>query len=206
MLVVDARHSGAAPEEIESRLLVPIERELRGLEGINRVTSTAFQDSMQMLIEVDPSYADRARLVAEVQQAIERADLPADLPADPLITEVKSEQTPIVSFALFGNLSELDLQRLGRRIEDEVLAVSGVARLLVQGDRKQEIRVVLDPERMHAHRVTVGEIGRLLRGWNVTAPGGRLQAPGGQRLIRITGEFTSAEDVAAPGDPRQRAR
>lgn len=197
VLVVDARHSGAAPEEIESRLLVPIERELRGLEGINRVTSTAFQDSMQMLIEVDPSYADRARLVAEVQQAIERADLPADLPADPLITEVKSEQTPIVSFALFGNLSELDLQRMGRRIEDEVLAVSGVARLLVQGDRKQEIRVVLDPERMRAHRVTVGEIGRLLRGWNVTAPGGRLQAPGGQRLIRITGEFTSAEDVAA---------
>lgn len=197
VLVITANYLGASPREVESRLLIPIERELKGLDGIRSVRSTAYQGTMQMLIEIDPGYADRARLVSEVQQAIDRADLPAELPADPIIVEVKSEQTPILSFSIFGDLPALELKRLGDHIEDDVLAISGVAQVLVQGEQKEEIRIVLDPERMQRHRVTIGDIVRLVRAWNVTAPGGRLQAPQGQSVIRIVGEFTSAEDAAA---------
>ena len=196
VLMINASYLGASPREVESRLLIPIEREIRNIDGIRSTRATAYPGSMQMLIEIDPGYADRARLASEVQQAMERADLPADLPADPLITEVKSEQMPVLSFSVFGDLDRLALKRIGDRIEDDVRAIPGVANVLVQGEQKEEIRIVLDPERMRRHRVSIQDIAQLVRGWNVTAPGGRLPDDDGQRVIRLVGEFTSAQDAA----------
>ncbi|KAF0193001.1 MAG: cation/multidrug efflux pump [Gammaproteobacteria bacterium] len=193
---VGAGYPGTSPREIESLLVTPIERELKGIDGIKAVSSTAYPGMMQLTIEIDPNYADRSRLVADVQQAIDRADLPADLPADPVITEVKSEQTPILSFTIFGDYDPLSLKRLSDRIEDDVMNLPGVANVLVQGKRKQEIRIVLDPERMRRHRIAVNDVVRLIQGWNVNAPGGQIKIPNNQKTVRITGEFVSAEDAA----------
>ena len=196
VVVVGAVYPGTSPREVENLLVTPIERELKGIDGIKTIRSTAYPGTMQITIEVDPSYKDRSRLVSDVQQAINRADLPADLPADPIITEVKSEQAPILSFTVFGEFEPLKLKRLSDNIEDEVLDIPGVADVLVQGERKEEIRIVLDPARIRAQRLSVEDVVQLVKGWNINAPGGRLKAADGQKIIRITGEFTSAKDAA----------
>lgn len=196
VVVIGAGYPGTSPREVETLLVTPIERELKGIDGIKSVSSTAYPGMMQITIEIHPNYRDRARLVAEVQQAIDRANLPEDLPDDPVITEVKSEQTPILSFTIFGDYDPLPLKRLADHIEDDVMNLHGVADVLVQGERKQEIRIVLNPERMRRHRVAAEDIVRLVRGWNVNAPGGQLKIPDDQKTIRISGEFVSAEDAA----------
>jgi len=196
IVVVAAVYPGTAPREVEQLLLTPIERELKGIDGINVIRSTAFAGSMQITVEVDPNYKDRSRLVSDIQQAINRADLPADLPADPIISEIKSEQAPVLTFSIFGDFDPLTLKHLGDDIEDDVLNLKGVAKILVQGDRKEEIRIVPDPEKMRQQRISTNDLVNLIRGWNINAPGGRLKAPDGQRIIRITGEFSSAEDAA----------
>jgi len=196
VIVVAAGYPGAAPKEIEQLLITPIERELKGIDGINVVRSTAYPGTMQITIEVDPNYKDRSRLVSDVEQAINRADLPTDLPADPVITEVKSEQAPILTFSVFGNFDDLMLKHFGDEIEDDVLNIPGIAKVLVQGDRKEEIRIVPDPEKMRRQRVSINDIVKLIRGWNINAPGGQLKEADGQHIIRIIGEFSSAEDAA----------
>ncbi|MFQ5582618.1 MAG: efflux RND transporter permease subunit [Mariprofundaceae bacterium] len=196
LVVVSAVYPGASPHEMEQLLTIPIERELKGIDGVKTFSSTSSAGSMELSIEIDPNYDDRSRFVADVQQAIDRADLPDDLPTDPVLVEVKSEQTPVLSFSIFGPIDELELKHFADRIEDDLLAIRGVSKVFVQGDRKEEIRITLDPERMHRHHVSTGDIIRLVRGWNVNAPGGDLQTPGGQKVIRVNGEFTSAADAA----------
>ncbi len=196
VIVVTGAYPGAAPREVERLLVTPIEQEMKGIDGINALRSTAFSGNMQITVEVDPNFKDRSRLVSDIQQAINRADLPVDLPADPIITEVKSEQTPVLTFSIFGDFQPLELKHLSTQIEDDVRALKGVANVFVQGDRKEEIRIVPDPEKMRRHRVSINDIIALVKGWNINAPGGRLKSPDGQRIIRITGEFTSAEDAA----------
>ncbi len=195
VIVVTGAYPGAAPREVERLLVTPIEQEMKGLDGINAIRSTSFSGNMQITVEVDPNFKDRARLVSDIQQAINRADLPADLPADPIITEVKSEQTPVLTFSIFGDFKPLELKHLSSQIEDDVRAIKGVANVFVQGDRKEEIRIVPNPDKMRRHRVSINDIVTLVKGWNINAPGGRLKAADGQRIIRITGEFASAEDA-----------
>ncbi len=195
VIVVTGAYPGAAPREVERLLVTPIEQEMKGLDGINVIRSTSFSGNMQITVEVDPNFKDRSRLVSDIQQAINRADLPVDLPAEPVITEVKSEQSPVLTFSIFGDFQPLELKHLSSQIEDDVRGINGIANVFVQGDRKEEIRIVPNPDKMRRHRVSINDIIALVRGWNINAPGGRLKAPDGQRIIRITGEFASAEDA-----------
>lgn len=196
IIVVSASYPGTSPKEVENLLLTPLEREIKSIDGIDKIYATAYAGTMQMTIQVDPNYKDRSRLVSDIQQAINRADLPLDLPADPFISEIKSEQTPVLSFTIFGELSPLDLKRTTSYIEDDITSIPGVSHVFKQGDRKEEIRIELDPDRMKQHRVSINDVLALVRNWNINAPGGRLKAADGQRIIRITGEFNSAEDAA----------
>jgi len=195
VIAISGAYPGAAPREVERLLVTPIEQEMKGIDGINAIRSTAFSGTMQITVEVDPNFTDRSRLVSDIQQAINRADLPVDLPANPVIMEVKSEQAPVLTFSIFGDFKPLELKRLSTSIEDDILNIDGVAKVFLQGDRKEEIRIVPDPEKMRRHRISISDISTLIRGWNINAPGGRLKALDGQRIIRITGEFVSAEDA-----------
>ncbi|MDT8375324.1 MAG: efflux RND transporter permease subunit [Mariprofundaceae bacterium] len=195
LVIVSATYPGSSPHESEQLLVTPIERELKGMDGIKTVSSTAFAGSMEMLIEIEPSYTDRSRFVSDVQQAINRAVLPSDLPYEPAIMEVKSEQTPVISFSIFAPIDDLELKHISDSIEDDLLNISGVSKVIVQGDRKEEIRITLNPEKMLRHRVSTEDIVQLIRGWNVNAPGGNLKTSEGQKIIRVNGEFTSAEDA-----------
>ena len=195
VISVSAVYPGTSPKEIENLLLTPLEREIKGIDGIDNIYSTAYAGSMQMTIRVDPNYKDRSRLVSDIQQAINRTTLPSDLPSDPTIFEVKSEQAPVLGFTVLGDVSPLELKHLSTMIKDDVLDLDGVSHVFIQGDLKEEIRIVLDPKRMRAQRVSIQDIIQLIQNWNINAPGGRLKEDKGQRIIRITGEFTSAEDA-----------
>ena len=195
VIAVSGSYPGASPREVERLMVAPIEQELKGIDGINVIRSTAFSGTMQITIEVDPNFSDRSRLVSDIQQAINRSDLPVDLPFDPVITEVKSEQTPVLTFSIFGDFEELELKQLSSHIEDDVRDIRGVANVFVQGDRKEEIRIVPNPDKMRASRISINDIISLVKGWNVNAPGGRLKAHDGQSIIRIAGEFVSAKDA-----------
>jgi len=196
LVVINAAWPGAAPSEMERLVITPIERELKGVDGVDTIRSTAYPGSMVINIEIDPDYKDRSRFVSDVQQAINRADLPVDLPDDPVLTEIKSEQAPVLSFTMFADLDPLQLKRIADDVEDDVLDIPGVARIITQGKRKEEIRIVLNPEQMHRQRIAVGDVMRLIRGWNINAPGGSLKEADGEKIIRVTGQFTSAADAA----------
>ncbi|MDX8412564.1 MAG: efflux RND transporter permease subunit [Mariprofundales bacterium] len=196
VIVVSAAWPGAAPSEVERQMLDPIEQELKGIDGIDEIHSTAYPGLMQITVKVDPSFSDRSRLVADIQQGINRAQLPLDLPADPMITEVKSEQAPVLSVTLFADMDPLTLKRVANDVQDDLLNLKGVSRVLLQGGRKEEIRIVLNPDKMARNRVSINDVRTLIQGWNINAPGGHLQLPQGQQVLRITGELTGADDAA----------
>jgi len=195
LVVIGAAYPGASPKELEQLVATPIERELKGIDGVKKITSTSFAGSMEILIEVDPNYTDRSRFVSDVQQGVNRAVLPDNLPADPFVKEIKSEQTPVISLSIFGSIPELELKHIANMIEDDLLALPGVSSVNVKGDRKEEIRITLNPEKMAKHHVSTEEVMSLVQRWNVNAPGGQLKTSGGMKTIRVNGEFSDAEDA-----------
>jgi multidrug efflux pump subunit AcrB len=195
IIQIDTVYPGASPKEVEQLVITPIEQELRALNGIDKMISMSFPSSGRITMEVDPSSTNRARLSSEITIAVDRAKLPNDLPNDPVVTEVDGAVFPIIRLAVSAPIDELALKRLGDDIKDDLLSIDGVARIFILGDRKPEYRIIVDPEKLSRHRVSVGDIAEKIKSWNLNAPGGDIDTPDGQKAVRIIGEFTSIEDA-----------
>ncbi|MCW8909614.1 MAG: efflux RND transporter permease subunit, partial [Gammaproteobacteria bacterium] len=193
---VDAYYPGASPKEIEQLIITPIEQELRAINGIDTMVSMSFPSSGRITMEVDPEASNRSRLTSDISLAVDRATLPTDLPADPVVTEIDGAVFPIIRLAISAPLDELALKRLGDDIKDDLLNIDGVARIFIQGDRKAELRIVVDPERMAKQRISIGAIKQALQSWNLNTPGGDLDTLEGQKTVRVVGEFSDVNDAA----------
>ena len=195
IIQIDVVYPGASPSEVEQLIITPIEQELRAIEGIDKMISMAFPSSGRISMEVDPNSSKRDRLTSDISLAVDRATLPEDLANEPFVTEVDGSVFPILRVALSANRDELALKRLGDLVKEELLAIDGVAKVVVISDRKAEYSVVVDPDKLQKARVSVDQIAQVLRGWNINTPGGEIDTPSGQKAVRIVGEFSSIEDA-----------
>ncbi|MGM0680182.1 MAG: efflux RND transporter permease subunit [Pseudomonadota bacterium] len=193
---IEIVYPGSSPEEIERIIITPIEQELRSLDGIDTMTSIAFPGSGRINLEVDPDATNRDRIVSDVQLAVDRATLPGDMPEEPVVLEVDGKMIPIIQLAISAPRDEVALKRLVDDIEDDLLNIDGIARAQIQGDRRAELQVVVRPDKLREHRISIGELAEVLENWNVNAPGGDLDTPEGQRAIRIVGEYQRTEDIS----------
>lgn len=192
---IDIPYPGASPSEIERLVITPIEQEIKALDGIDTMNSIAFSGSGIITLDLDPDSSNRGQIVNDVQMAVDQAVLPDDLPSEPYVLEIDGAVFPIIQLAISANVSELELKRLGDRIQDDLLGIKGIARVQIQGDRKAEIRITVDPEKLALHRISIGEIATLLKAWNINAPGGEVNTDQGQKMVRVVGQFQNVNDV-----------
>ncbi|MBI2346923.1 MAG: efflux RND transporter permease subunit [Deltaproteobacteria bacterium] len=200
-VIVEAAYPGAGPEEVERLLIQPIEKELRVLNDLRRVTSLAVEGLAKITVELEPDAPQKEQLINDIQRAVDRAeDLPLDLPERPRVREVNTRRDPVMTVALTG-LSETELQTMTKTLESRLLTLPGLAKIERSGWRDQEIRVEIEPARLSAMQVTLDEVRTALARHNVNIPGGpmlRRPEEGLQEvLLRTTGEFAGPEDVAA---------
>ena len=193
---IDIPYPGASPSEIERLVITPIEQELKALDGIDNMDSIAFSGSGIINLELDPDSKNRQQISNDVQLAVDQAVLPDDLPRKPSVLEIDGAVFPVVQLAVSAPVSELELKRLGNKIKDDLLILPGVARVQVQGDRKAEIRITVDPKKLALHRISIGEISTLLKAWNINSPGGEVDTADGQKMVRIVGQFQNVNDVS----------
>jgi len=194
---IDAVYPGASPREVEQLIITPIEQELRSLNGIDTMVSMSFPGSGRIVMEVDPYASNRDKLSNEITLAVDRADLPADLPDPPVVTEIDGAVFPIIRMAVAAPLDDLHLKRLGDKIKDDLLNLKGIARVQVLSDRKAELRVTVDPEKMAAKRISVSDVANAISSWNMNTPGGEIDTPDGQKSVRMVGEFRDPRDAAS---------
>ena len=195
MIQVSVNYPGATPEEIEKLVITPIEQEIKALSGVDELTSVAFPGSANINITLDPDASNRSRIASDIQLAVNRAAVPEDLPFDPFVLELDSSVIPVIQLALSAPTTDVEIKRLGDRIEDDLLTIPGISRVTIQGPRRAEIRITVNPEKLSEHRVSIGDIQNVLRQWNINAPGGQIDTETGQKVVRIVGEFRSPADV-----------
>lgn len=192
---VDFVYPGSTPDEIEQLLINPIEDELKIIDGVDKITSTAFPGSGRVVLELDPDASNRSTVVGDIQLAVDRADLPADMPNDPTILELDGKVFPIIQLAIGAQRSDVEVNRLADKIKDDILDIDGVARIQIQGDRKTEFRVNILPGKLNEYHVAIGQVVDILKKWNINAPGGDIETSEGQKFVRIASEFKNIADL-----------
>jgi multidrug efflux pump subunit AcrB len=184
----------AAPEDIERTITVPLEEELANVRGLKKIRSISQDNFSNIFVEVDPSISDVQPVLNEVRQAVDKAK--ADLPrsAEPPVVEEFDIPFPLVTFTV-SYPPGFDLKKIRPildQIERRLKLVPGVSKVLVDGLERREVWVEIDPYRLRLAGLSFTEVMDAVAAKNVNVVGGRRDAAGGQRVVRLLGEITAA--------------
>ncbi|MEI7973915.1 MAG: efflux RND transporter permease subunit, partial [Bdellovibrio sp.] len=192
-------YPGASPEEVEDKVTRVIEDELRGIDDIDDVRSLSQSELSEIDIRVDIDIPNPKDTINEIQRAVQRASarLPADLPDDPRVVEVKAREIPILEMAVVGpnpqRLRDLWADQLQKRIED----VSGVASVRKVGYREREYQILLNPELMRERHIGVSEVNQAVANKMKNVPAGYLRGKSDIRLVRVVGRIKDLQELGS---------
>ncbi|WP_292054664.1 MULTISPECIES: efflux RND transporter permease subunit [unclassified Brevundimonas] len=195
---VSTSYAGASAEVIESRITEPIEQQIAGIQGVERITSTSRDGRSNVNIEfsLDRNIDDAANDVRDrVSRVMGRLPDQAD---PPTVSKADSDSSPImILFLRSTTLNRLELTDYADRyLVDRFATVPGVAQVNIFGDQTYAMRIWLDPQALAARGLTVTDVEQSLSSQNVELPAGSLEASQKDYTVRVARNYSRPEDFA----------
>jgi len=193
-IMINAAYPGASPEEIEEAIVLKIEDNLKGISGIERVTSVSRENSCNINVTVLMDF-DVHIVIQDVKDAVNQVStFPAGMER---ITVFRQEPRNFaLDFVLAGNVDLATLKREARRAERTLLSTDGVSKVSISGFPAEEIEVSVRERDMRAYGLTFDEIQNAVRQGNIKITGGRIKGKREEFLIRANQKGYRAAELA----------
>ncbi len=197
MIKVHIWWPGATPEEIDKNIADPVERQMATVDDLDYLESSSIEGMYTLLanfrygVDVDVAYQDALAAMARVAR-----ELPKDMDP-PVIIKADPSQLPVVQMTVASDRWDLVKLRtwVDEWLQDQLLAVPGVAGTEIVGGLKREIRVHLDPQALEKHGLTLPEILKRLEEENIDRFGGRVTTGPKEIIARTVGEYRDLEEI-----------
>ncbi|MFI6032723.1 efflux RND transporter permease subunit [Streptomyces sp. NPDC051315] len=195
MVSVLAPYQGASPDVVEKQVVEPIEDNLEAVDGITGVTSTASEGNALIMASFDYGN-DTKQLVADVQQAVNRARVQLPDSVDPQVVAGSTDDMPTVVLAVTSDQDQQALaDRLDRTVVPALKDIDGVGQVTVDGVRDLQVTVTPDDAKLTRAGLTPQALAQALQAGGATVPAGSFDEAGANRTVQVGGGFTSLEQI-----------
>ena len=192
---VSVRYSGISPTDAEKLLVKPLEKQLRSVAGLDKMTSAATEGYASVTLEFLAG-EDIDLVLEDVRKAVDDAkpDLPPSADA-PKITEISLSLFPILTAAIYGEVPEKLLILAARELKDKLEAVEGVLEVEVGGDREEMVEVLIDAGAMESYGLNPAMVIGLVSANNQLVTAGAIDTGAGRMALKVPGVIETIEDL-----------
>ena len=195
IIYVSMSHEGISPDDAERLLIRPMEQELKSIEGVKEMTSTAYQGGANVLLEFDAGFnPDTAIDDVRTQVDLARPELPVETD-EPNVNEVNLSLFPVIVVTLSGDVPERTLLRLAHDLQDRLEGIPSVLEANIGGEREELVEVVIDPMKVESYGLNLADVARIVGGSNLLVAAGSLDTGAGRFAIKVPGLLESLQDI-----------
>lgn len=192
---------GASPEEVEQEIIQRQEEQLKSVEGLEKMTSESFDSRGSLVLEFSVGQDPDALLL----KVSNRLDQVSGYPVDsekPVLTSGSGGNTNAITWLILEPLpgnEDIDIETYRDFAEDLIETnlerVPGVAQSNVYGGFEREVQVIVDPEALAAHGISVSQMTAAITAENVNISGGSFDEGKRRYIVRTVGKYTSPEQI-----------
>ena len=198
-IYVATPYPGNSALDVEKLITKPLEKEINGITGVDKITSNSIQGfstiNVEFNFDVTPSEALQ-KVKDKIDIAMSDKDFPKDLPTDPSVTEMNfSEMVPIMNINLSGEFSMDQLKEYAEYLEDEIEELPEISSVDIRGVQEKEIEVAIDLYKIEASQISFDDIENAIAYENMSISSGDLLQNGLRRNVRVLGEFKTAKEI-----------
>lgn len=198
-IIVQTINPGTSPENMENLVSKPIEKQLKNISGIKKVTSNSFQDFSVVIAEFNTDVkVEKAK--QDVSDAVDKAKsdpngLPKNLPNDPEVKDIDVSEFPIRYVNIYGNYDVNRLEKYADMVKDRIEGLKEIKRVDKVGGLDREIQINVDLFKMQAAQLSFRDIQGAIAYENIEATPGLVKVNGEQRIISLKKVFKSADEI-----------
>ncbi|WP_456462199.1 efflux RND transporter permease subunit [Lutibacter sp.] len=180
---INLTYPGASPEEIEEGIVLKIEDNLKGIVGIDRVTSVSRENSATINIETLKG-KNIDVVLSDVKNAVDRVpSFPSGM-EPPIIAKIETMR-PTISFTISGDsISLATLKQYARKIENDIRDIDGISQVNLSGFPDEEIEIAVRENDLLAYNLSFLEVAEAVSKTNLLISGGNIKTDSEDYLIR----------------------
>ncbi|MBN1300444.1 MAG: efflux RND transporter permease subunit [Melioribacteraceae bacterium] len=189
LVIVSTPYFGVSPEDIESLITQPIEKEINAISEVKEITSSSFEGYSIVRVEFESGYSIDDAL-QKVRDKVNKAE--AELPDDvekPEIIEINFSEFPILTYNISGDVGLVMLKDIAEDMKDDIENIEGVLDVKISGGLEREVKVDVDIDKLYHYNIRFDDVIDAIRNENKTIPGGLIDVNNSSFLVRVPGEF-----------------
>ncbi len=192
---INVTYPGASPQEVEEGIVLKIEDNLKGLNGVERVTSTSRENSGNINVEIVKG-KDIDFMLLEVKNAVDRVpSFPTGM--EPLIVAKQEALRPTISFAVSGKKIPLaTLKQIGREVENDLRGIDGISQIEITGYPEEEIEIAVNEANLLAYNLSFNEVADAINQASLITTGGTIKTNAEEYLIRANNRSYYADELS----------
>ncbi len=189
-------YPGATPEDIENLITKPIEKQVKGLNGVKKVTSNSLSDVSIITVEFSTDLKP-SECKQKVTDAVAKGkkDLPSDLDNDPQIQEFDINELPIMNINLAGDFPLDQIKEYAEDLKDKIESMKEITRVDIVGGVDREVQINVDLYKLTSSGITFMDIENAIQRENLNISGGEVRVDQLRRNVRVTGEFKNPAEI-----------
>lgn len=189
-------YPGASPQEVERRVLEPLEKIISNIKGVEHLHSTAMNGQAMIIVQfyvgedVERSYVKLYDELIKSQHIFPQGVYP------PMVKTRSIDDVPMLALTLWSEkYDDFQIRRIAEEVSSDIKKIKDVAAIKEIGGRPRELRVVLDKDKMAESGVDALGIMQMVQANNGSTQSGSFVQNDTEYLL-TTGRFLStAEDV-----------
>ena len=194
--VITVVHEGISPEDARRLLILPLEIELKAVEGVREITGTGAENMALVAVEFTTGI-DLDAALSDVREAVNRAkpEFPSTT-EEPIVEETATTDYPVLQINLVGrNTPEETLYATARRLRDRIETVGQVQLAALQGHREEFMEILIRPEQLATYRMSVEELYAALTRNNRLIAAGAMDSAQGSVSVKVPSVIESTDDL-----------
>jgi multidrug efflux pump subunit AcrB len=180
---ITVTYPGASPEEMEEGIVLKIEDNLKGIVGVDRVTSVSRENSATINVEIIKD-KNIDVVLSDVKNAVDRVpSFPSGM-EPPIIAKIETIR-PTISFSISGdNIPLATLKEYARNVENDLRGIQGISQVNLSGFPDQEIEIAIRENDLRAYNLSFAEVANAISSTNLLISGGNIKTIDEDYLIR----------------------
>lgn len=180
---VSVSYPGASPEEVRNGIVEAIENVVMGIDGVDKVTSSASEGSATVDAEILEG-GDVQKVYQDIKSEVDRIRTFPENAENPEVS-LLTHRREVLSLVIYGNASPQVLHELAERTRDGLLQVDDITQVDIVGVKPLEIKIEIPQENLRRYNLTIEDVAKRIRAAAVEIPGGGLKTSAGEILVRV---------------------
>lgn len=197
MIGITAPYPGATPSEVERGLALRIEEAIKDIEDIDKIVTQISEGICIVMVEMTNDVGDIDQAVNDFKAAIDtipRDELPEE--AEEIRVAKAEPRLPVISVTIYGDVDETTRKVIGERLRDDLLLLPEISDIELDGIRKAELAVEVEPEKLVEYNVSLADVASAIRQANLDLPGGQVKTARQNVSVRTLGETDDVDKIA----------